>query len=674
MSNLASALLVEQSTMLSTMRQKISKEISSSSVGATGPDVIANEKEASNLAGPSSIHTNQAQTIVSFVPPAKVYVPGGTASATSSLASLEYHAFASLSRNSDDETFDGSPPLSSHTSNVGESNESRDRAERIFVVPCDTQIYNSEPPTGSSRKRSVTITTVSDYQDSAASLPSSSKKPRLPHDNNTVSVIGHPLQPIAPNPVSNHLLARSMDEQVLNPLHCFVRLQIEVFTATQAEMAQPAPGRKNPIQVHQVGLRCIHCRDLSPKDRVKRAVCYPSSVGRVYHSVSDMKFDHFGSCKGIPKETRETLMELKEASKKKRARKASPKNMSCSSSTAQYYHDSACQMGMLDSHAGVFLNVSPLDKRHVIPSKSVASSLADQMSVAVHLVKVARTSHSSHGFGYNHSSGSLNGTSPTAPQTSQDLLQSSMPSQSFTPLLFSRLPNGANNDSHAVPVGSSRVIPHEGAVILAASSDAKHLNPLHCFVRRHIEVFAADKEDMSAPSPGRKTRVVLGQVGIRCVHCANLPLKNKVKRAVCYPPSVNGIYHSVSNMKFDHFGICRGLSPKDRAEFTTLRTCSGRRGVPKGATKDSANSTAQYYQDSAALLGLVDTEEGIRFKDATVAGSSLPSLTAISASSSSLSFTGTETPKTVPDGISALMIAATDPKVQAAYRMRHQHV
>jgi hypothetical protein len=132
-----------------------------------------------------------------------------------------------------------------------------------------------------------------------------------------------------------------------------------------------------------------------------------------------------------------------------------------------------------------------------------------------------------------------------------------------------------------------------------------------------VEVFTADKNDIAAPAPGRKTRVVLGQVGIRCTHCAKLPVKQRVKRAVCYPPSVGGIYHSVSNMKFDHFGLCRALPPQAREEFTTLKSSCSRRGTAGNNSSrggGSASSTAQYYNESAIRKGLVDSNAGIRFR------------------------------------------------------------
>ena len=161
--------------------------------------------------------------------------------------------------------------------------------------------------------------------------------------------------------------------------------------------------------------------------------------------------------------------------------------------------------------------------------------------------------------------------------------------------------------------------------LLAAPEDEHVLNPLHCFVRRNVEVFAATTADLAAPAPGRRVPVVLGQVGVRCVHCAALPVRDRVKRSVCYPPNVAGIYHAVSNMKFDHFGACRGLDAAARAEFQELRASCGRRGggkkpklppkAPRGRTSASttSSSTAQYYHDSALNLGLVDGTDGIRF-------------------------------------------------------------
>jgi hypothetical protein len=675
--------------MLSTIKNKISREVSDGDLRIN--DNVMDEREATNLRSCESVQLpGVVSHIPSLYPTARVSV-SGTTSAASSLASVDYHPFGPLSRKSDDESFEGSPPLSlAGYRKVSESCESAESQApyRKRIV----HIQSAKNEQGKTRKRSVTLT-ASDIRDQEASP---SKRRRL---EGKVGYAG--LNPLAPTPTATLLLARQMDDEILNPLHAFVRKQIEIFTATRAEMAQPAPGRKNPIQLHQVGLRCIHCRDLPVKDKGKRAVCYPSSVGRVYHSVSDMKFDHFGACKGIPDKVRARFNELKEGSKKKPEKTATMKSHGCSSSTAQYYHDSARQLGMMDNRAGVFMADPEVASRHepqvnhaghlesgrqrfqqqqelehlqghtLVPPPGLPLGAREHMEMSTTYINSAPFSQ------FGHHIPTLNSNISPALMMSQDLFQHSLMSPSLPPFFFSLMTNNAN----ATPKPNSNSSPpvHRGAGILASPKDQGYLNPLHCFVRRHVEVFAADKDDIAAPSPGRKHRVLLGQVGIRCVQCASLPPKERVKRAVCFPPSVNGIYHSVSNMKFDHFGICRGLSNEDRDEFTALRKLSGRRGAAQGASKGACNSTAQYYHDSALRLGLIDTDEGIRFKDSVVSKpESATTNESLTIPTSMPNAGGPEVVKQsqedVPYGISALVIAATDPTVRAAYRIRQQSV
>jgi hypothetical protein len=446
------------------------------------------------------------------------------------------------------------------------------------------------------------------------------------------------------------LLAMQTDAAVLSPIHVFIRQQIEVFEATQDDIEQPAPGRKTPILLNQVGLRCIHCRDLSPRDRVKRAVCYPSSVGRVYNSVSDMKFDHFGSCKGFSSELRARFEELKSAHKVPKSKPSTPKT-GLSTSAAQYYHDSARHIGMVDGKGGVFL--ANMNMMNMLSDMSASSSLFNELlksslssdppsissvstlSLPLDIQAGAQDLASS-----NSSKGKLK-RSKSAAVSSDDSLSSAV----------SKISTGDmdENDFSRVPPASP-LVPCDRR-LLSSPKDGKYLSPIHCFVRKHIEVFAATPQDVAAPSPGRKSRIYPGQVGIRCIHCvannSNKSAKQRVKRAVCYPPSVSGIYHCVSNMKFDHFDRCTGLDTKSRAEFHALRAATGSRNSGSGSKQSSksvSNSTAQYYHDSAIYeLGLVDTDQGIRFKSAggpsnqANAGDNSKATAADSSSSSSLS-------------------------------------
>lgn len=485
---------------------------------------------------------------------------------------------------------------------------------------------------------------------------------------------------IAPKPELTRLLASSTDHAVLSPLHAFVRQQIEVFTATEKDISQPAPGRKNPVSLHQVGLRCIHCRHLPSKEKVKRAVCYPSTVGRVYNSVSDMKFDHFSNCRSLPPPLRQRFNQLKDEKKQKRDKKASAKDTGCSSSTAQYYHDSAREMGMIDKEGGVFMRDIPPPPASTRANKSEDISLAQTSPFNSTNSPQGMPLPQTHDLMAQLESCrqlSIPGNLSSALLLQQQFLERSFGQQYLFSLLARRsseqgnsasVPENADDPSVSTVDNSEQSVSKNPGWTLSCPVDDQYLNPIHCFVRRHVEFFAADAEDVKAPSPGRKTRVLLGQVGIRCIHCSCLPLKHRVKRSVCYPPSIAGVYHAVSNMKFDHFANCKGLPAADRDEFTRLRS-KGNRKNTKTSDKASpdcgfANSTAQYYHDSALRMGLVDTADGIRFGRNDRADSKpSPASPLESASQSSRSTSPATSPAPAPspaDGLSALMIAATD--------------
>ena len=549
------------------------------------------------------------------------------------------------------------------------------------------------------------------------------------------------------------LAQQDQDSNFLNPLHVFIRNQIEVFTATTTELAQPAPGRKQPIQLNQVGLRCIHCRHLPNQKRVKRATCYPSSVGRVYHSVSDMKFDHFSNCTELPAEARKTFGYLKADGKRgsghnNKDNKKSPKTSrkGHSSSTAQYYQDSASRMGMVDSPGGIIYMMSSIGGS---TTGGTSTKVVAVVSNEVSSVDVAETTKTGSSSFVKKFVGVSSDKTPIPRPPPQQQHQQQKPYQQFqiqqqdlpvanstavaASMLFhpisvpdnlnSTLTTEENNEQlknltatmssnimqsllwNAIAANAQMSIDAANAVAnqqeknlqqqqqchqhhngmgkitvpLSAPEDSDVLNPVHCFVRKHVELFTADVHDITAPSPGRKTRVQFRQVGIRCKHCVKFPSKERVKRAVCYPPSIDGIYHSVSNMKLDHFGLCPGLPASAREEFTNIKKSCVRRGGStnnngggKSTTRTAASSstttgtmnTAQYYHDSAIVKGLVDTDKGIRFGNdvvnhiaaaAAAASADTPNTNITTARAQALY----ERPTKFPTGMSALMMAAS---------------
>jgi hypothetical protein len=444
------------------------------------------------------------------------------------------------------------------------------------------------------------------------------------------TLLQHNLPLIAPRQLNTSkitLLANPKDKLVLSDLHVFVRQQIEVFTATESDITQPAPGRKNRIQLNQVGLRCIHCRNLPARDRVKRAVCYPSSIARVYHSVSDMKFDHFNHCKGRSPEICALFQSLKEQKQSKKAGKLM--NHTSSSSTAQYYHDTALEMGMVDGPGGLYMVNT--NAPAVVTSTASSDPSATNFGIFSPSSSAAR---------YLHVTKTLNHA------------------MNFMDMKYDpQDPSPANFALHRdLPLLAPR--PSSTITLLADPRDKLVLSQLHIFVRQQIEVFTATVSEMTQPAPGRKIRVVFGQVGLRCIHCANIPIKDRVKRAVCYPAAISGIYHAVSNMKFDHFNKCRALPAHEREIFASLRSSCGRHGPRNSSSKCVSNSTAQYYHDSAIALGLVDSENGIRFQDASAAPSTHLTPGQIRPVQSKMPCNLTIASNSSTDGISALMIAA----------------
>eukprot|EP00536_Pseudo-nitzschia_multiseries_P014469 jgi/Psemu1/262195/estExt_Genewise1Plus.C_7090009 len=134
------------------------------------------------------------------------------------------------------------------------------------------------------------------------------------------------------------------DDDVLSPLHCFMRRYcVEAFSATPEDVATPRYGKSHgfKVEVGQVGIRCLHCKDLSPGKRAERAVCYPSSLRNIYHSIETWQRRHSLVCKCITPWVRKSILELMESSKTR------------AGGRRQYWEDSARRLGMVDTSQGV---------------------------------------------------------------------------------------------------------------------------------------------------------------------------------------------------------------------------------------------------------------------------------------------------------------------------------
>jgi hypothetical protein len=117
-----------------------------------------------------------------------------------------------------------------------------------------------------------------------------------------------PLQPYYNRPVL--ALSTDDDENWLSEFLCFVRSQcVEVFSASQDDVASRMNSKK--VLLGQVGIRCRFCAHLPHRERTGRSSSFPSSINRIYQSLTMMLRDHFTKCSAMPPQMNERYLCLK---------------------------------------------------------------------------------------------------------------------------------------------------------------------------------------------------------------------------------------------------------------------------------------------------------------------------------------------------------------------------
>ncbi|KAL3923358.1 MAG: hypothetical protein SGILL_001700 [Bacillariaceae sp.] len=369
------------------------------------------------------------------------------------------------------------------------------------------------------------------------------------------------------------LLALPEDRISLSETLCIVRENIEVFQATTEDVEAPAPGRKHAVSVGQVGLRCIHCRQTTrSSDRVKRAVCYPSSIKRIYRTVIDMKLDHFLHCKFVPQNLKDTLTALK------------ANNTRSTGTTMQYFIRAATQLGMVDSKCGVSLTNASIPPM-TIPFPSSPGPRSSSVPKLLTPMSSERLSRS------------IKSLPPCTDlmdaSSGAHIHQNSSMSSEGTPVHSVAMEDAAMpNDTFA------------GHISLALPEDKMSLSPLRCFLREQVCAFTATEQDIAVRTPTTFS-VSVGQVGVGCIHCMHQPAKLRLNRAACFPFSITRIYQAVADIQRFHLSECKAIPQDVKEKFLKLQSQSskGSKGL----------ATRQYWVTSAKKLGLADTPKGIRF-------------------------------------------------------------
>jgi hypothetical protein len=142
-----------------------------------------------------------------------------------------------------------------------------------------------------------------------------------------------------------------------------------------------------------------------------------------------------------------------------------------------------------------------------------------------------------------------------------------------------------------------------------AMDDTGLMNPHQVWLRRHIEAFCATLDDLhELYTRGRHHRAIqINQVGIRCRHCAHLPLALRGPGAVYFPHHTDGLYQAAQNISAMHLASstsapCPGMTFElQQALVDVLRT------------KNIKSRVGRKYwsQLGQQQLGLINTEDGI---------------------------------------------------------------
>ena len=184
---------------------------------------------------------------------------------------------------------------------------------------------------------------------------------------------------------------------------------------------------------------------------------------------------------------------------------------------------------------------------------------------------------------------------------------------------------GGDGAQHIMTSPASGPSPTGGAagpLVLSEPTDPLYLTSLICLVRRQLEFYVATEEDEKnrRAKGGVKKPIVPGRVGIRCIHCRHLPVKERAKNFSSFPTSIRLVNQAVRNYQRYHLPHCQAIPPEVMAEYEQCKKDS--RIIPKGPTTARKITHMEYWEECCYKRGLVDNgDNGIKFaSDADVAG------------------------------------------------------
>lgn len=315
-------------------------------------------------------------------------------------------------------------------------------------------------------------------------------------------------------------------------------------------------GKRENIKVGYGGLQCVHCAE-APNSRK----FFWSNVDRLANSFAEIP-GHVLKCRRCPVPIKNALLELKRRHPEQMARLPRGSQKVFFRRMWRRLHDE-------DPEAADETTESTTDAAGASNDENVApksKSSKNAPAITEDAVKTEATDSSD---------------------------ESTLVIERSTREAAEALSDSATNNAPSSP--SSRVL-------LAIAEDKEWLSDMDCFIRRNLEVFCATADDVDIAREDRKYPINIGQVGIRCVHCAKVK-GNVAARgtAVAFPYSINGIYESVREFQRLHLESCPQLPDGTKAKLAGFQGSASLSSVLR-----------KYYVLAAKALGMHDTPDGIR--------------------------------------------------------------
>lgn len=350
------------------------------------------------------------------------------------------------------------------------------------------------------------------------------------------------------------------DRLLLTDYFFFLMKQLRLCRFSEADR-KTRGGKREKIKIGYGGLQCVHCSDLPMSRKF-----FWSNVDRLANSFAEIP-GHVLKCRRCPQQSKDALLQLKHAHPEQMAKLPRGSQKVFFRRMWRRLHDEDPQNDDLEGAEGE------------VPGEGVSDHPARADATSP---EKGDTPESKKGMDSSPSSASHTIISDDTTLVLQRSAQEAARALAGTP------PAGVP------PSPSSRIL-------LAIPDDKEWLSDMDCYIRKQLEVFCANEDDVAAAQADRKYPISVGQVGIRCIHCSIAQGTDAVGHAIAYPFSISGIYESVREFHRLHLDSCENLPPSSRAKLANLKGASSLSSVLR-----------KYYNLAAKALGLQDTKDGIR--------------------------------------------------------------